>query len=72
MQIIFFAPALVYGLSLAIQGDFLLLVVSVTTVIIWILPRFLESKKPSINPSIELAKWPEPLLGKLVSKDESD
>jgi hypothetical protein len=72
MQIIFFAPALVYGLSLAIQGDFLLLVISVTTVVIWILPRFLESNKPSSNPSIELAKWPEPPLGKLVSKDESD
>lgn len=63
-----FLPPLVYGLSLAIHGDQLLLIISVITLAIWLLPRLFEEKikLPAEYSSLELAK-PEP--GTLVTVD---
>ena len=61
-----FLPLLVYGLSLAIHGDPLLLIISSITIAIWFLPGFLELKPKKSSEEIPLEHFkPEP--GTLVT-----
>ncbi len=61
-----FLPLLVYGLSLAIHGDPLLLIISSFTIAIWFLPGFLELKPKKSSEEIPL-KHLKPEPGTLVT-----
>lgn len=69
MQMIFFLPSVAYGLALAIQGDLLLLVISVTSLLIWQLPRLSPEKEKAAEVVIESSHWPNPPAGRLISSD---
>ena len=72
MQMIFFLPSVAYGLALAIQGDLLLLLISVTSVLIWQLPRFSAKHDKAAEVVTESSQWPSPPAGKLISLDGTD
>lgn len=72
MQLLFFLPPLAYGFALATAGDFLLLVISMTSVVVWILPRLIESRTAELKPISESSPWPTPPLGQLVTKEGAE
>lgn len=72
MQIIFFMPTFIYGLALSIEGDFLLLIISAGSVLIWLLPSFWESREKAPEQMPPSSEWPTPILGKLVATDGSE